>query len=281
MTILKQFYGPTEGPLGLPMHDRQALALDGILKTLPKSSEFGYRKSVIGQAPSEVLPGERSDVSWISAEAPDRAGEVVLAKGFNDGHFKLNPIVTLNHAYWSPPVGKSLWRKAVKDGDRRGIKAKTQYPARPDDWADGKEWPPDVAFSLVKAELLRGKSIGFLPLKVHTPADSERQLPGWKDVSLVIDEWLLLEYACCFLPVQQQAVVEAVSKSAVPAIPPAMLKALGLDSTLFQPAAPQPIAFTPLEEVEKALQRRVAAVDWERLAERAVRDALDRVRGRI
>jgi hypothetical protein len=263
------------------MHDRQALALDGILKSLPKSDEFRYRKAVIGQAPSEVLPGERSDVSWISTESPDRAGEVVLAKGFNDVHFKLNPIVTLNHAYWCPPVGKSLWRKAAKDGERRGIKAKTQYPSRPDDWAEGKEWPPDVAFSLVKADLLRGKSIGFLPLKVHAPSDAERQSPGWSEVGLVIEEWLLLEYACCFLPVQQQAVVEAVSKSAVPAIPPAMLEALGLDSALFRPGAERPIAFTPLEEVEKAIHRRLAAVDWDELARRAVGETLDRIRGRV
>lgn len=281
MNVLKQFYGPTEGPLGLPMHDRQAAALDGILKALPTSDEFRYRKAVIGQAPAEVLPGERSDVSWISTESPDRAGEVVLAGGFNDGHFKLNPIVTLNHAYWCPPVGKSLWRKAARDGDRRGIKAKTQYPARPDDWEEGKEWPPDVAFSLMKADLFRGKSIGFLPVKVHVPSDAERQLPGWKEVKLVIDEWLLLEYACCFLPVQQQAVVEAVSKSAVPAIPPAMLTALGLDSALFQSGAARPIAFTPLDEVEKAIHRQIAEIDFDRLAQNAVGETLNRLRGRV
>jgi hypothetical protein len=280
MDFLKQFYGSVEGPLGLPMQDRQALALDSVLKTLPKSDEFRYRKAITGQGASELLPGERSDVSWISTESPDRTHEVVLAKGFNDAHFKLNPIVTLNHAYWAPPVGKSLWRKAVKDGDRRGIKAKTQYPVRPDDWPAEKEWPPDVAFSLVRSDLLRGKSIGFLPLKVHTPCDNERHLPGWKDVDVVIDEWLLLEYACCFLPVQQQAVVEAVSKSAVPAIPPLMLTALGLDSALFQPAA-KALAFTPLEEVEKAIQRQLAAINFDGLARRAVQETLDRLRGRV
>ena len=134
MNFLKQFYGPTEGPLGFPMPDRAAQALDAILKTLPRSEEFAYRKVVSEKAPSELLPGERSDVSWISSEDPDRANEVVIAKGMNDSQFKLNPIVTLQHSYEIPPVGKSLWRKVVKDGTRRGIKAKTQYPARPGDW---------------------------------------------------------------------------------------------------------------------------------------------------
>ena len=29
-----------------------------------------------------------------------------------------------------------MWRKRVKDGPLVGIKAKTHYPPRPDDWAD-------------------------------------------------------------------------------------------------------------------------------------------------
>jgi len=64
--------------------------------------------------------------------------EVVLSKGMDDSHFKLNPIVTLQHCYYMPPVGKSVWRKKGTVGNRRGIKAKTQYPKKPDDW------PPDV-----------------------------------------------------------------------------------------------------------------------------------------
>src|SRR5262249_27215191 len=184
-------------------------------KSLPKDEVFRYRKSVIAKGASEIMPGERSDVSWISTEAPDRTKEVVIAKGMNDSQFKLNPIVTMQHAYWLPPVGKSLWRKATRDGEIQGIKAKTVYPARPQDWPAEKDWPADVALSLVQADLLRGKSIGFLPTKVHNPKNSELEARGWNDVDLVIDEWLLLEYACTFLPAQQEAVVEAVSKAAV------------------------------------------------------------------
>jgi hypothetical protein len=35
-------------------------------------------------------------------------------------------------------------------------------------------------------------------------------------VDLIFDEWILLEYSCCFLGVQQNATVEAVSKSLSP-----------------------------------------------------------------
>src|SRR5260370_31957338 len=142
MTFLKQHYGPTEGPLGFPMPDRAAQALDAILRSLPQSSEFAYRKLVSVQPPTELAPGERCDVSWISSEEPDRANEVVVARGMNDSQFKLNPIVTLQHAYALPPVGKSLWRKVVKDGAQFGVKAKTHYPPRPTDWPKD-DWPPD------------------------------------------------------------------------------------------------------------------------------------------
>src|SRR5947208_721019 len=173
------------GPLGFPLTDRQAFAVETILQALPKSDEFKYRKTMVARGASEVMPGERSDVSWISTEDPDRGNEVVSARGMNDSQYKLNPIVTMQHAYTLPPVGKSLWRKVVKDGEQRGIKAKTQYPPKPADWQG--TWPSDVAFSLVQADLLRGKSIGFLPTKVHTPTDREREQNGWRDVNLVID----------------------------------------------------------------------------------------------
>jgi hypothetical protein len=97
--ILTRHYGTAVGPLGFPLLDRQAFALEAILKALPKEEAFAYRKTLIAGKPAEVLPGERSDVSWISTEDPDRANEVVIARGMNDSQFRLNPIVTLQHQY--------------------------------------------------------------------------------------------------------------------------------------------------------------------------------------
>jgi hypothetical protein len=284
MDYLKQCYGSCEGPLGFPMQDRQATVVDTLLKSLPKGKEFEYRR-LSGEklAATETSPGERSDVSWITTESPDRQNEVVIAKGINDSQFALNPIVTLNHCYHMPPVGKSLWRKRAKDGALVGIKAKTQYPPIPPHWPEGEEWPPDCAFSLVQADLLRGKSIGFLPTAVHVPTREERErgiqkggegASAWQKVDLVIDEWILLEYACVFLPAQQNAVVENVSKS--------FANALGLEGIKRQEAAVReegPFAFTALSELEKSIVRQIT--DWKPDVERAIRDALDRHRGRI
>jgi hypothetical protein len=269
-------YGPAIGPLGFPQTDRAARAVDALLKTLPKAPEYDYRHAVVTKAPTELNPGERSDVSWISTESVDRTSEVVIARGMNDSQFQANPLVTLGHAYWLPPVAKSLWRRRVKDGGLVGVKAKTQYPPRPESWPAGDAWPPDKVFALVQAGLLQGKSIGFLPTKVHVPEDAERQKNCWGDVSLVIDEWLLLEYACVFLPANQDALVEAVSKG-VADLPPEFLSALGIDA----PPAPGIVPFTALEEIEQHVERAVRGLDLEAFTHRIIGESIDRAIGRV
>jgi hypothetical protein len=273
-------YGRCEGPLGFPMPDAVARAVDSLLKDLPRGKEFEYRYCVAGKAPTELNPGERSDVSWITTESVDRAGEVVRAAGMDDAQFRANPLVTLGHAYWLPPVGRSLWRKRVRDGSLAGVKAKTRYPERPDAWPEADPWPPDKVFALVQAGLLQGKSIGFLPTKVHAPTAEECDRHGWGDrVGLVIDEWLLLEYACVFLPANQDSLVEAVSKGAVE-LSPELRRALGLDPSLF--AAPaRPVPFTPLAEVERHAERAVAALDLDAWTEKTLEDIWKRLSGRV
>jgi hypothetical protein len=276
-SILTHHYGTTIGPLNFPQSDKAASTLDAILRALPKTREYEYRKAVSARAPTELNPGERSDVSWITTESIDRTGEVVVARGMDDAQFQGNPLVTLGHAYWLPPVGRSLWRKRARDGELVGVKAKTQYPPRPDAWPASDPWPPDKVLALVQAGLLQGKSIGFLPTKVHVPDEKEVSRNNWQEpVSLVIDEWLLLEYACVFLPANQDALVEAVSKGSID-IPPDLRDALGLE----QLQQPRSIAFTPWEEVERVIARRVEAIDFLALTQQAIQRGFDKARGRI
>jgi hypothetical protein len=283
--FLTTHYGPVEGPLGFPMPDRAAQTLDALLKSLPRTPAHEYRHLVTTKAPTEINPGERSDVSWISSESPDRTCEVVSAKGMNDSQFAANPIVTLGHAYSLPPVGKSLWRKRVRDGQRVGIKAKTAYPARPEAWPAQDAWPPDQVFALIQAGLLQGKSIGFLPTKVHVPDGKEVQKNGWCDnVDLVIDEWLLLEYACVFLPANQDALVESVAKGSL-ALTDDVLQALGLSKQVFGDGDGGPlervVSFTSLEEIHKAVLGQIAAIDFEALAEKTIKETWYKSLGRV
>ncbi|MCC6420971.1 MAG: hypothetical protein IT429_22270 [Gemmataceae bacterium] len=273
--FLKTCYD-TEGPFGIPMRDHQARALDAVVRGLPHEEPYEPRTALVAKGPSELLPGERADVSWISEESIDRQGEIVRAAGMDDSHFRLNPIVTMQHAYWMPPVGRSLWRRRVKDGTLSGIKAKTQYPARPASWPADAHWPPDVAFTLVQQGLLRGKSIGLLPTKARRPTDEEVQRdPALAKVRFVIEKWVLLEYACVYLPAQQNAVVEAVSKGL--RLPEEFRAAMRLEL----PSGAGIVPFTPLEELEKALRRAVRALDLSAIISRAVRDGCERARGRV
>ncbi len=240
-----------EGPLGFPMPDASARAVEALLRSLP--SHHAYRHQATSR-PGELSPGSRSDVSWITTEAVDRAGEVVMARGMDDGQFALNPLVTLNHDYTLPPVGRCLWRRRVEDG----VKARTHYPPCPDGWPRSQGWPPDQVFALIQAGLLAGKSIGFLPLATHIPDEKEAKRRGWPDhVRLVIDRWLLLEYACVSLPANPETLVESVSKAA--SVTP----------------------FTAWDQVRAGVERGVATLDVQALALRAVADAVDRARGRV
>jgi hypothetical protein len=220
-------------------------------------------------------------VSWISTEETDRDKEIVTARGMNDSQFRMNPIVTLQHCYYMPPVGKSLWRKKDKNGSIRGIKAKTVYPGRPDDWPDDY-WGPDEVFSLVRNGLMNGKSIGFLRLKSHAPTSHEiAAIPDLANVSRIIDEWLLLEYACVFLPCNQSALVEQVSKG-LP-FPNGMAGVLGFQ--VEQPPQPEqpppadyaPVPFTSEEEIARLIRTRLEGINPQSI----VQTAFDRAKGRV
>ena len=85
-----------------------------------------------------------------------------------------------------------------------------------------------LGHALIQAGLLNGKSIGFLPLKVHFADEKESKKHGWPPEILVIDEWLLLDYAVCFLPAKP---------SCHPARPRFPARLLG-DAGGFPPATP-------------------------------------------
>jgi hypothetical protein len=259
-------YFDTEGPFGVPMKDQQAKLLEQRLKELPKGDEFAFRRASLSRGLAEWQPEGRADVSWITEESPDRAGDIVLSRGMDDSHFALNPLVTLNHNYSEPPVGRSLWRKRVKEGVLVGVKAKTHYPPRPDSWSAGP-WPPDVAFDLLQSGLLLGKSIGFVPLKLREPTADERRQPGWEKSRFVIEQWLLVEYACCFLPMQPNAVVEEVLKAARSRVVSGDVGRIGNPSYMLTP-----------EALEKTLRTFIARPDFERIVEKMLKEALTRSR---
>ena len=49
-------YGDTEGPLGFPMIDKSAQAVAAILREMPQSKEYEYRKTVIPPRRRNSIP---------------------------------------------------------------------------------------------------------------------------------------------------------------------------------------------------------------------------------
>jgi len=197
-----------QGPFDFPMTDTLAFKLDRILKCLPRDPFYTLqRKAVVCKATA----CDRSDISWISEESIDREGDIILANGMDDSIYITNPIVTLNHNYELAPVALSVWRKQVEEGGKKGVKAMTVYPSKPKSLLKSESWLPDQIFALVQTGLLAGKSIGFLPLLVREPSyDEVQRQPYLAQVRLIVEKWLLMEYACCAFPAQARALVESV-----------------------------------------------------------------------
>ena len=94
--------------------------------------------------------------------------------------------------------------------------------------------------------------------------------------TLVIDEWLFLEYAAYFLPMNQDTLDESVRKTGLD-LPSDFLHAIGVDPSLIVPkhAPPAVVPFTPLAEVEKAVRCLLAAIDVEALVRKSVEEVYE------
>jgi hypothetical protein len=101
-------------------------------------------------------------------------------------------------------------------------------------------------------------------------ADEIAKTADFANVRYIIEEWLLAEYACCYLPMQPNAVVETVSKS----VPASWAKLLGM------PPTPQ-VAFTSLAEIESAARRLLTPAVMEAQLELSCERAWRKARGRV
>lgn len=208
-TFIKS-YGDCTGPFGFPMKEADARELDTFLSEHSKESALGYKHRVKSDAYEYFIDGERADVSKVTDSSVDKAAEIVKADGVDWSIFQKNPVVTLQHCYWIPPLGKSVWQKRVGDA----WKAKSIYADRPDDLPKEKEWAGDTIWHLIKSGFLKGKSIGFMPQKWHEPTREEISKDfTLKNVDLIFDEVKVYEYAVCSIGCNDNATVEDVAKS--------------------------------------------------------------------
>jgi hypothetical protein len=190
-----------EGPLGTPMKEEVAKAVEKLLADYKETRDGTVLK--LATTAEVSVESDRTEVSRITTEAVDRDREVVLAKGIDLSAYKSNPVVLLNHNWGGLPLGKALW---IKDHGN-GLTAKTQYAKRPSEHQG--EWLPESVLSLIKQDMLPGKSIGFLPLDARAPEKAEIQArPELKDVKRIITKSILLEYSVVGIPSNPEALVQ-------------------------------------------------------------------------
>lgn len=196
-------------------------------------------------------PDERGFVARITSRVLDREDEVLLPEGLISTEFEKNPVVFWNHDY-DKPIGTCKWLRRLPDA----WLAHTELARRPENHQGA--WLPDTVLSLARQGVVRGVSVGFLPVQSREPSDKDRQTFG-PAVRRVITRWRMLEFSVTPLPANQDALILAVAKGLISRsdadalMPPAPTGALQADATarhaashparrridlFFEPAAP-------------------------------------------
>ena len=185
-------------PCRLP--EETARQVDTLVKDLPKDSAFAFRQKSLLEAPTALDEEERTDISYVTTPAVDNDRESLDPTGMDLETFRKNPICLWQHDT-DRICGKSLW---IKPDGEKGILSKTFYPARPNKHQG--DWLPEQAWGLTRVGILKGKSVGFLPLEVEEPGEELAK----KGCKLVLRKTLLLEYSCVSIPCCPDALVQSV-----------------------------------------------------------------------
>jgi hypothetical protein len=149
-------------------------------------------------------PGALTLTAVITTGDRDRAGDVVVPQGLrNADEYLQNPVVLWAHNRFSlPPIGCCLGLDVQPDR----IVARTKF-------AQGLPLAEDL-FRLYEQGVLRGWSIGFVPLEVQPLDDPSGARPGGRP-GLRIDAWNLLEYSAVPVPENPGALTVALQKGVV------------------------------------------------------------------
>ncbi|MDR3638803.1 MAG: HK97 family phage prohead protease [Isosphaeraceae bacterium] len=211
--------------------------------------------------PAEInfTPGERSFVAWISLDVVDNEGDVVVPSGVDfesvymgvkgDPRRPGNPVVMAVHDYQRWPLGTCEWIKVARPSKRlnfSGLYSKTLIDEDPDALK---------VFGMIQRRVVRGISIGFRPPENFQPGEwgppTHAELlsrPDWATARRIIRRCVLLEYSVVPIPMNQGALIVAVSKG------------LELPTYLQDKVKPMPVLEDPDNEVP-APEEPVACID--------------------
>jgi HK97 family phage prohead protease len=159
-----------------------------------EQTPFTFHRSFVTPEVKAVNTDKREVLHLISTVTEDRAGDIVEPSGANVANYMKNPVVLADHNY---SIGSIIGRNTSLEVTKEGLWARTQFH---------KEGLGRDAFNLVKEGFARAWSIGFRPIVFDSRKDEKgKQLRGFH-----FKEWELLEYSLVAIPMNPDAVMNAV-----------------------------------------------------------------------
>jgi hypothetical protein len=171
----------------------------------------------------------------ITTDTCDRDFEVVVPQGCDSTEFEKSGTVFWNHNY-DMPVAKANGKLVRGD---RWIDSPAKFAFRPADYQG--EFFPDFARAMVNQGIVKGVSIGFMPIESRKPTPKDFEAYG-KNVERVTNKWKLLEWSIAPLQCNPDALIrDAVGKG---------IMSSDVAKSMFdvEPAADDKAADSPAEE---------------------------------
>lgn len=150
----------------------------------------------------------------VSTAIVDHDGEVLLPSGMDKSVFNDNPSFLLYHNQEEWPLG--LWDASTVMQRSNGIVGEADYAERPPSHLlpITEKWMPDLALWYTHLKILKGLSVGFIPVDRRAPTPRDKQMFG-HECKCVTTKWQLLEISLCNTPTNRDALISAVSKGLV------------------------------------------------------------------
>jgi hypothetical protein len=155
-------------------------------------------------------PDKRSFDAIITTSTLDRDGEVVLAEGVNySNYLKSGGPVYYNHDHnraEALPIGKTdqIWKSKGQ------VKANIKLAKRSEDIIG--PYFPDYVWSLIDQDIIKGISIGYIPVESRYPSKKDLADYG-KNVKRIISKVDLIEVSIAPLQANTEALITAVNKN--------------------------------------------------------------------
>jgi HK97 family phage prohead protease len=154
--------------------------------------------------------GEKTFVGYASTRTIDRDQEIVMPNGMDILQFQKAPVLLWGHRWGEPPIGKD----EVVENDHFGLKTRSKLA----DTALANE-----LWMLVKDDMLKTSSIGFVPVEFMRPGDKGwgglmDELSRWPEfdkkaeLRAVVTKAILLEHSLVSVPANIDALVTSIAQ---------------------------------------------------------------------